>query len=263
MSQNQTHVDASQAGLQKLNGKVALITGGNSGIGLATAKLFKEQGAQVIITARSAETFKLAQAELGQHFDVVKADVSRLDEVQSLLLHVKNKYGGLDVLFANAGIALFRPTTDSDPEFFDQQFNTNVRGLYYTVQKALPILNPGSSVILNASVVANKGMPGASVYSATKAAVRSFARSWTAEIPVAQARFNVLSPGPIETPIYSKLGMPPEQVKAFGEQMTASVPARRFGSSDEMARVALFLASSDSSYICGADIVADGGFGQV
>ncbi len=247
----------------KLAGKVALITGGNSGIGLATAKLFKAQGAQVIVTARSQETYEAAQKEIGQNFDVVKADISKLNEIDSLYKHIKAKYGTLNILFANAGVALFRPTTESDPDFFDNQFNTNVRGLYYTVQKALPLFAKGSTVVLNSSVVAAKGVAGASVYAATKAAVRSFARSWTAEIPVAQVRFNVLSPGPIETPIYGKMGMPAEAVKAFGEQMTASVPAHRFGSADEMAKVALFLASEESSYICGADISADGGFGQV
>ncbi|MBY0554858.1 SDR family oxidoreductase [bacterium] len=247
----------------KLAGKVALITGGNSGIGLATAKLFKAQGAQVIVTARSQETYEAAQKEIGQNFDVVKADISKLNEIDSLYKHIKTKYGTLNILFANAGVALFRPTTESDHDFFDNQFNTNVRGLYYTVQKALPLFANGSTVVLNSSVVAAKGVPGASVYAATKAAVRSFARTWTAEIPVAQVRFNVLSPGPIETPIYSKMGMPAEAIKAFGEQMTASVPAHRFGSADEMAKVALFLASEESSYICGADISADGGFGQV
>jgi NAD(P)-dependent dehydrogenase (short-subunit alcohol dehydrogenase family) len=248
---------------KKLEGKVALITGGNSGIGLATAKLFKDQGAKVIVTARSQDTFEKAQKEIGGHFDVIKADVSKLADLDSLYKHIKTKYGALNILFANAGVALFRPTAESDPEFFDNQFNTNVKGLYYTVQKALPLLAQGSTVVLNSSVVNAKGMPAASVYAATKAAVRSFARTWTAEIPVSQARFNVLSPGPIETPIYGKMGMPADAVKAFGDQMTAIVPAHRFGSAEEIAKVALFLACDDSSYICGADISADGGFGQV
>lgn len=247
----------------KLQGKVALITGGNSGIGLATAKLYREQGATVVITARSESTFAAAQKEYGSHFHVIKADISKISEIESLMSQIKTKHGGLDILFANAGVALFSPTSEITPDFFDNQFNTNVRGLYFTIAKALPILRKGSSVVLNASVVSIKGMPGGSVYAATKAAVRSLARSWTAEIPVDHVRFNVLSPGPIETPIYGKMGMPADQVKAFGEQMTASVPAHRFGSAEEMAKVALFLASDDSSYICGADIFADGGFGQV
>ncbi len=247
----------------KLKGKVAVITGGNSGIGLATAKTFLDQGAKVIITARSQETYTKAKLELGEHFEVIQADVSQIEELDRLFMTIKNKYKGIDILFANAGVALFKPTTEVDPDFFDNQFNTNVRGLYFTVAKALPFMNSGSSVILNASTVNIKGIAGASVYAATKAAVRSFARSWTAEIPVANVRFNVLSPGPIETPIYSKMGMAAADVHAFGEQMKAQVPSKRFGSAQEMANVALFLASSDSSYIAGADIMADGGYAQV
>ena len=247
----------------KLSSKIALVTGGNSGIGLATARLYKKEGATVIITARSKTTYDIALKELAGEFDVVQTDVSQLTDLDRLYAQIKLKYGKLDILFANAGVALFAPSIESGPDFFDNQFNTNVRGLYYTVTKALPLLSIGSSVILNASVVADKGMPGASVYSATKAAVRSFARSWTAEIPVSQVRFNVLSPGPIETPIYNKMGMPKEQLDAFAGHMASTVPIKRFGTADEMAKVALFLASDDSSYICGANIMADGGFGQV
>ncbi len=247
----------------KLSNKVALITGGNSGIGLATAKLFKEQGATVVITARSKESFEKAQKELGSLFDIVQTDVSQLSELDRLYTHIKAKHGKLDVLFANAGIAGFRPTSDVDGGYFDDQFNTNVKGLYFTVAKALPLLNDGSSVILNASVVSGKGLPGSSVYSATKAAVRSFARTWTAEIPSSKARFNVLSPGPIETPIMGKMGMSAEQKDAFTNQIATTIPARRLGKPEEMATVALFLASSDSSYLHGADILADGGLGQV
>lgn len=247
----------------KLNNKIALITGGNSGIGLATAKLFKEQGAQVIITARSQETFEKAKKEYGSHFDVVQTDISNPQQLDKLYAHIKTKYGRLDVLFANAGVALFKDTKEVTEEFFDNQFNTNVRGLFFTVQKALPLLAKGSSVVLNASVVSMKGFPGSSVYSATKAAVRSFARTWSAEIPVEQTRFNVLSPGPIATPIFDKMGYPQEQKDAMAAGMAASVPAKRFGTPEEMANVALFLASSDSSFIVGAEIFADGGFGQV
>lgn len=243
----------------KLQNKIALVTGGNSGIGLATAKLFKEQGAQVIITASSSETFTKSQKEYGGHFDVVQADVSKASELDRLFSHVKAKYGKLDVLFANAGIAAFSPTAEANEEHFDRLFNINVKGLYFTVQKALPILEKGSSVILTASVVGVKGFPGASVYSATKAAVRSFARTWTAEIPVDQVRFNVLSPGPIETPIFDKLGMT-DETKTF---MMNQLPIKRFGTPEEMAKVALFLASNDSTYVAGAEIFADGGFGQV
>lgn len=249
--------------MQKLKDKVALITGGNSGIGLASAKLFKENGAKVIITARSKETYEKAQAEFGDSFDIVQTDVSQMKDLDRLFGHIKSKYRKMDVLFANAGIAMFRPTADSDVDFFDKQFNTNVKGLYYTVVKALPLLSQGSSIVLNASVVKDKGFAGASVYSATKAAVRSFARTWTAEIPVENVRFNVLSPGPIDTPIYGKLGMPQDQLDAFGVNLKATVPIHRFGLAEEMAKVAFFLASDDSSFMCGSDVVADGGLGQV
>jgi NAD(P)-dependent dehydrogenase (short-subunit alcohol dehydrogenase family) len=249
--------------MKKLENKVALVTGGNSGIGLATAQLYREQGAKVIITARSKDTYEKAKKELGSLFDVVQTDVSKSADLDNLYSHIKTKYGKIDILFANAGVANFRPTSDVDDAHFDTQFNTNVKGLYFTVAKALPILNQGSSVILNASVVANKGIAGSSVYSATKAAVRSFARTWTAEIPADKARFNVLSPGPIETPIFGKLGLSNEQMDAFSQGIKATIPSGRFGTPQEMANVALFLASNDSSFLRGADILADGGMGQI
>lgn len=243
----------------KLSNKVALVTGGNSGIGLSTAKLFREEGAKVIITARSKETYEKAQKEYGNVFDIVQADVSKAEDLDRLYAHVQKKYGKFDVLFANAGIAHFAPSTESTPEFFDNHFNTNVKGLFFTVTKALPLLNAGSAVVLTGSVVSQKGFPGSSVYSATKAAVRNFARTWTAEIPVDQVRFNVLSPGPIETPIFDKAGMNHDQVAG----MASMTPMKRLGQPDEMAKAALFLASSDSSYVAGADLFADGGFGQI
>ena len=245
--------------MSKLSNKVALVTGGNSGIGLATAKLYKDQGAKVIITARSAETFNKAKLEYGSVFDVVQADVSKIEDLDRLYAHIKNTYGKFDVLFANAGIAAFVPTLEVTPEFFDNQFNTNVKGLYFTVTKAIPLLNKGSTVVLTASVVASKGFPGSSVYSATKAAVRNFARTWTAEFPVSDIRFNVLSPGPIQTPIFDKMGMPAADAAHIGE----STPIKRLGRPEEMAKAALFLSSDDSSYIAGAELMADGGMGQI
>ncbi len=245
--------------MSKLTNKVALITGGNSGIGLATAKLFKEQGAKVIITASSAKTFEKTKLEYGSQFDVVQADVSKVAELDKLYAHIKAKYGKIDVLFANAGIAGSLPTAEVSEEYFDNMFNINVKGLFFTVAKAIPLLNKGSSVVLTASVVASKGFAGSSVYSATKAAVRNFARTWTAEIPVSDIRFNVLSPGPITTPIFEKMGLPEERLN----DLAANLPIKRLGHPDEMAKAALFLASDDSSYVCGAELMADGGFGQV
>lgn len=247
----------------KLNGKIALITGGNSGIGLATAKLFKEEGARVIITASSAATFETAQREFGNLFDVIKADVSRNDDLDQLFAMIKAKHGGIDVLFANAGIAQFAPTEGVDESFYDRMMNINVRGLFFTVSKAIPLLREGSSVILTGSSISLKGMAGGSVYAATKAAVRSFARTWTAEIPAAKARFNVLAPGPTETPIFAKAGFTKEQAAGFERQVLASVPAGRMAKPDEMARAALFLASSDSSFVLGIEFFVDGGISQV
>lgn len=247
----------------KFNGKKILITGGNSGIGLATAKAFKNEGAEVIITASSLESYERTVKEYGAHFDIIKADVSKLSEVENLMAKVKSKHGKIDVLFANAGIAHFKPTNEIDENFYDMHFNTNVKGLYFTVQKALPILNQGSSVVLTASVASIKGILGSSVYSATKAAVRSLARTWTLEIPVSDVRFNVVSPGPIETPIFQKMGMSEEEAKKFVHSFGETLPAKRAGTAEEIARTVLFLASDDSRFICGAEIFADGGLGQI
>lgn len=247
----------------KFIGKKVLITGGNSGIGLSTAKAFKSEGAEVLITASSDESYQRAIKEYESYFDIVKADISKVSEVENLMGAVKSKYGKIDVLFANAGIAHFKHTSEIDESFFDSHFNTNVKGLFFTVQKALPLLNKGSAVVLTASVASIKGIEGSSVYSATKAAVRSMARTWTLEIPVEDARFNVISPGPIDTPIFQKMGMSDEDAKKYVQGFGATIPIKRAGSPDEIASAVLFLSSSDSKFICGAEIFADGGFGQI
>jgi NAD(P)-dependent dehydrogenase (short-subunit alcohol dehydrogenase family) len=224
--------------------------------------LFKEEGAQVIITASSAQTSEKAK-ELGEHFDVLQTDVAKPEELDRLYSEIKTKHGGLDILFANAGIALFAPTDAIDEAFYDRMTDINVRGLFFTVSKALPLLRDGSSVTLTGSSVSIKGMPGAAVYAATKAAVRSFARTWTAEIPAKKARFNVLAPGPTETPIFQKAGFTKEQAEGFESQVLASVPAGRMAKQEEMAKAALFLASSDSSFVLGTEFFVDGGISQV
>jgi len=244
---------------KRLEGKIALITGGNSGIGLATAKLFREHGAQVIITARSVETAAKAKRDLGDLFDVVQTDVGKLEEIDRLYKYIATKYKYLDVVFANAGVAQLASSADTTPEVYDQIMNVNTRGAYFTVTKALPLLRDGSSVLVNGSIAAVKGVQGSSVYSATKAAVRSFVRTWTAEIPPSKTRFNVVAPGPVTTPIHGKMELTDEQLKFFAQ----GTPAKRFGTPEEIANVALFLASSESSFISGADIYADGGFAQV
>jgi NAD(P)-dependent dehydrogenase (short-subunit alcohol dehydrogenase family) len=249
--------------MSKLKGKVAVITGGNSGIGLATAKLFTSEGANVVITARTKESYEAAQKDYGTLFDIVQVDVTKEDDLERLYKHVKTNQKRIDILFANAGVAKFLPTDQVDQTFFDWHFDTNVKGLYFTVSKALPLLADGGRIILNSSTVSYKGLPGTSVYAATKAAVRSFARTWAAELASRKIGVNVLSPGTTETPIFEKMNMSADEATAFANQIKSLVPMQRIGSPEEIARVALFLGSEDSSYLTGADIVADGGFSQV
>jgi len=242
---------------KKLEGKVALVTGGNSGIGLATAKLFTEHGAKVIITVRSNESFAKAKKEYGNVFDVIQTDVSSLSDLDRLYESIKSKYGVLDIVFANAGIATPRPAKDVDSEFYEMIMNTDVKGVFFTVLKALPLLNEGSSVIVNGSIASERGIPGSVVYSAAKAAVRSFVRTWTAEIPPSQVRFNVVAPGITGT------GLAGEMFQGQEHAVVSTIPAKRMGTPQEIANVVLFLASSDSSFICGASIDVDGGTNQV
>lgn len=249
--------------MKKLENKITVITGGNSGIGLATAHLFKSEGAKVIITARSKETFEATKNEFGDGFDVIQTDVRHISEIENLYDHVKLKYGKIDVLFANAGVAYFLPTDNVDENIFDNQFDTNVKGIYFTVAKAIPLISGEGKIILNSSSAATKGFPGSSVYSATKAAIRSFARTWAAELAPRDIRVNVVSPGPTETPIFSKLKLTEEQLKDFSATLLNSVPLHRFGSADEIAKAVLFLASDDSSFVTGANLIADGGLSQI
>ena len=247
----------------KLQNKIAVITGGTSGIGLATAKLFHSEGATVLITALDKETLDTAKKEFGTEFDIVQVDVSHVTEIESLYRHVKSKYGMLDILFANAGISQFLPTELVDEPFFDNHFNINVKGVYFTVAKSLPLMNQGGKIMVTSSAASIKGMSGLSVYSATKAAVRSFVRVWAAELAPRQINVNSISPGPVDTPIFAKMKMGEEQMKELSAFILNSVPLHRFGQPEEIAKVALFLASDDASFLTGADIMADGGFSQI
>ncbi len=249
--------------MRKLNNKVAVITGGNSGIGLATARRFIADGAQVVITGRNQEALDTAVAELGERVTSIRGDVANLENLDYLYEQVKEQFGRIDVLFANAGIAPLLPIEDVTEEHFDTLFNTNVRGLFFTVQKALPLLSKGASVILNASVVAQSGLPSTSIYSATKAAVRSLGRTLAAELAPHGVRVNVVSPGLIETPFWGKVGLSKDEVDAFGAQVVQQTPLGRPGKPEEIAATAAFLASDDASYFTGADLVADGGMIQV
>jgi NAD(P)-dependent dehydrogenase (short-subunit alcohol dehydrogenase family) len=247
----------------RLAGKVAVITGANSGIGLETAKRFVEEGAQVVITGRRKDELDKAAAEIGENVVAVQGDVSHLEDLDRLYAEVKAKFGHIDILFANAGLGQVAPLGAVTEEHFDREFDVNVKGLFFSVQKALPLFKDGGSIILNSSVAGHKGIGGFSVYSATKAAVRSFARSWTSDLKDRKIRVNAISPGPIETPIFGKMGLTEEQSAEFANLIISSVPLGRVGQSEEVAAAATFLASNESSYITGIDLSVDGGQGQV
>ncbi len=248
----------------KLNNKVAVITGGSTGIGLATAKVFLAEGAKVVITGRTQETLDAASAEINNdNLLAVTSDTSKLDQIDALVEQVSSAFGKVDILFANAGIAWFAPIDQVDEAFFDAHFNTNVKGLFFTVQKFLKIFNDNGSVVLNASAVVHKGFENGSVYSATKGAVRNLARTISTDLAPRGIRVNVVSPGPIETPIYGKMGMTEEQLQGMAEGFAQMVPMKRFGASDEVAKAVLFLASDDSSYVLGEEILVDGGIATI
>ncbi len=249
--------------MSKLNNKVAVVTGGSSGIGLATAQRFIADGAQVVITGRNQGALDAAVAELGDQATGIRGDVANLEDLDRLFAQVQEQFGRVDVLFANAGIAPLVPFEEVTEEHFDSLFNVNVRGLFFTVQKALPLLSEGASVILNASVVAQIGLPNTSIYSATKAAVRSLGRTLAAELSPSGIRVNVVSPGLIETPFWGKVGLSQDEVDAFGAQVVQQTPLGRPGKPEEIAATVAFLASDDASYFTGADLVADGGMIQV
>jgi NAD(P)-dependent dehydrogenase (short-subunit alcohol dehydrogenase family) len=249
--------------MSKLEGKVAVITGGNSGIGLATAQLFAAEGAHVFITGRRQSELDEAVKLIGENVTAVQGDVSNLADLDRLYSIVKGHKGRIDILFANAGGGEFAPLGQITEEHFDKMFNINVKGLLFTVQKALPLLQDGASIILNASIAGSKGLEAFSVYCATKAAVRSFARTWTVDLKDRKIRVNAISPGPIDTPAINGLAATEEEVEQFKTAMVAAVPLGRIGKSDEIAKAALFLATDDSSFITGAELFVDGGMAQI
>ena len=249
--------------MSKLNGKVALITGGNSGIGLATAQLFIKQGAKVVVTARRQEAVDEFNAHSGDHALAILADASRPEENAGIFRIVEEKFGKIDILFLNAGVAKLAPINLTPKELYDEHWDTNFRGPYFTTQAALPFLNEGASIIFNTSVANVKGMPGMSVYAATKAGLRSLVRTLTVELAPRGIRVNAVSPGPIETPIYDKMGLSEEEAAGFINEIVGQIPLGRFGASEEVANAVLFLASSESSYVNGIELPVDGGMAQV
>jgi NAD(P)-dependent dehydrogenase (short-subunit alcohol dehydrogenase family) len=261
MSATQMKPNAKHAG--KLEGKVALITGGNSGIGLATAKQFVNEGAYVFITGRREAELAAAKKQIGKNVTAIQGDVSNLDDLDRLFVQIKKEKGKIDIVFANAGVARYAPLGTITEDFFDSIFDINVKGVLFTVQKSLPLLRDGGSIILNASIVATKGLSSNSVYSATKAAVRSFARTWTTDLKDRRIRVNAISPGPIDTPGLSELLASSETGEQRKKMISTTVPLGRFGRPEEIAKAVVFLASDDASYITGIELFVDGGFAQV
>lgn len=247
----------------KLQNKVAVITGANSGIGLATAKLFLKEGAKVVITGRRQKALDDAAKDLKGDFITVLGDVANTEDNHKIIDETVKKYGKIDVLFLNAGIAPPTSISDIDESHYNEIFDINVKGPILTVQKALPHLNDGGSILFTNSIVHQKGFDNLGVYSASKGALRAYARVLTSEVKDRKIRVNSLAPGPIDTPLYGKMGLPEEQVEEMGKGFAAQVPLKRFGTSEEVAKTALFLSSKDASYINGVEIEIDGGLSQV
>ena len=246
-----------------LKGKVALVTGGNSGIGLATAKQLAKEGAYVFVTGRRATELAAAVKEIGPNATGVQGDVANPSDLDHLFAEIERQKGRLDILFANAGIARYAALGAIEEKLYDAIFDTNVKGVVFTVQKALRLMPDGASIILNASIVASKGLPANSIYSATKAAVRSFARTWTTDLKARRIRVNAVSPGSIDTPGLDELLASSDVGEQRRKLISAAVPLGRFGTSEEIAKAVVFLASDDASYITGTELFVDGGFAQV
>jgi NAD(P)-dependent dehydrogenase (short-subunit alcohol dehydrogenase family) len=247
--------------MPKLDGKIALITGGTTGIGAATAKLFQSEGARVIVTGKNPKTIDVARLEL-PGIDVLLSDQNDIASSKRLIEQIKDQYGRIDILFVNAGVAHFAPLEGVDEEFFDHQFGINVRGAYFVVKHAAPIIPEGGAIILTGSTAASSGGPAMSVYSATKAAVRSFARTLAAELAPRNIRVNTVSPGPISTPIFGKTGLSKDQIDGFLEGIKTRVPLARIGNPEEVAVTVLFLAS-DATFVTGGEIIVGGGLVDV
>jgi NAD(P)-dependent dehydrogenase (short-subunit alcohol dehydrogenase family) len=246
----------------KLNDKVALVTGGTSGIGLAAADLFRREGAKVIVVGTDPKRLKAAEAQLGTGSLAIAANLRCSADIDRVIAGVRERYGRIDVLFANAGLGRAAPLEAVTEADLDEQFEVNFKGVFFTIQKAVPLMSKGGSVVLTTSFLNTKGTPSLSILSASKAAVRSLARTLGAELAPRGIRINAVSPGPISTPFASKLGLSEQELKAFAEGVEGQVPLQRFGEADEVARATLFLASDDSSYMTGAEIVVDGGLSQ-
>jgi NAD(P)-dependent dehydrogenase (short-subunit alcohol dehydrogenase family) len=249
--------------MTRLSNQIAVITGGNSGIGLATAERFIAEGAKVVLFGRNAKTLSEAVARLGAAATGVAGDVTSAADIDRLFATVAERHGRIDVLFVNAGVAEFVPFEAADEAHFDRQFDINVKGAFRTLKGALPLLVEGASIVLNTSVVSHVGFPNASVYSATKAALRSFARTLSTDLAPRGIRVNAVAPGPIETPIFGRMGIPADQVDATKAGIVAGVPIKRMGRPEEVAAAVAFLAARESAYVVGVELDVAGGLGQL
>ncbi|MBD2466023.1 SDR family oxidoreductase [Oscillatoria sp. FACHB-1407] len=249
--------------MSRLDGKVALITGGTTGIGLATAQLFAQEGARVAITGQNQERLDQASKTLGSEVLAILADTRSLTDLDTAFTQIKERWGKLDVLFVNAGIAKFSPLLDVDESFIDEMMNVNFKGALFAVQKAVPLMSENSSIVFNTSINNRMGMPNSGIYAASKAALRSLVRVLAAELIERGIRVNAVSPGPITTPIYTKLGIPQTQVEQFAGKLQQVIPMKRFGEAEEVAKAVLFLASDDASFVLGEELVVDGGWTQL
>jgi len=245
--------------MNRLKGKTALITGGNSGIGLATAQLFLEEGATVIITGRRAEAVKEAATALGENAFGIVSDAGSMDNIKVLPAAVKAITQKVDIVFANAGVGLFAPFNETTEDLFDSNLNINFKGVFFTIQGILPLIPDGGSIILNSTILVHSGLETTAAYSASKGAVLSLGKTLAVELAARNIRVNSISPGPISTPIYSKMGMSEDVLKEFAAGVQSKIPMKRFGESKDVAQVALFLASDDSSFMTGSEVSVDGG----
>ncbi len=246
---------------EEFKGRVVVVTGGNSGIGLETARAFRARGAKVVVTGRDEKTLKGIEGELGGEGVALRSEASSLEDVKRLVEVVRERYGRIDVLFVNAGVAKFAPVSEVSPEFFDETIGINLRGAYFLIREALPLMKEGASIILNGSTVVDLGMPGASVYTASKAALASLAKSLGAELAGQGIRVNVVNPGPIATPIFDRMGVPKEATDQIAEGLRSQVPLKRLGRPEEIASAVLYLAGAE--YVTGTELFVDGGMSRL
>ena len=252
-----------QEKIMKLSNKTVLVTGGTSGIGLEAAKLFREEGATVIVVGQNPTRLRAAASQLGEGVTVLRGDVSKPSQIEGIVKQVSEKFGQIDVIFANAGMGIASPLDGVTEDQINTQFDVNFKGVFFTIQKAAPLLAKGGSIVVTTSFLNEVGAPGLSILSATKAAVRSLVRSLGAELATREIRVNAVSPGPISTPFHGKLGLSEKQLNDAASAIESQVPLHRFGEAREVAKAALFLASDDSSFMTGSELVVDGGISQV